>query len=296
MKISKDNQLIIDVLELLLFDNSNIGVKALPYIVFNKEHVNQSNFTIFEIKSVLKKLQLKSYIKSYSTEDYLKDSNGDQQKLAESFFDQAIKLGATPESLVKEIKEKMETAGLRMEGHDFDKIETVFDHPDMKKNINDSFNENLFKSKIIDVYKIMGDLYKLIQDLKDNRDFKSIKANYPDLIYNSRTTELFLLDEDPIQISKYRLTKNQHSKVLKAIFKDGGKDKKHNFFDFMKDRVLPENITSENYYKICDEINRKKVFKATNKRVSDFLLISMDSVQINPKYSKKLHQLTLQIN
>mgnify|MGYP006879663536 CR=1 FL=1 len=63
----------------------------------------------------------------------------------------------------------------------------------------------------------------------------------------------------------------------------------------MKNGALPKRITSSDYYKICQDINKKKVAKATKNRITDFLLLSTTSVQINPKYSKKLHQLTLQI-
>jgi hypothetical protein len=290
----EDNKKIVDVLELLLFDNTPEGVEIAPFLFFQKSHVTDSNFTFFDIQSILKKLRLKKYLQEINMEEFKKTMVYELEDKAKDYVKQAEELGEDPLKTLSDAKAYLEKHGFRMEDFNPEETGNIFEHPDFDKNINDTFLENFSKSKTHEAYRITGDLFKLIQDLKNGRDFEDIRINYPDLTYNPRTTELFLLDENPIKISKYKLNKNQHSKVLKALF-ENGKDKEHKFLDLMEQKVLPKKITSSDYYKICQEINKKKVAKATKNRIADFLLFSMDSVQINPKYSKKLHQLTLQI-
>jgi hypothetical protein len=294
MKISDENKKILDILEVLLFDNNPIGLKVFPFLVFSKFHLKESDLKKLEVISVIKNLRLKNYLQKIPIDDFKNDATGEQEKFAQEYVKSLINLGFTPEKIVEDGEKMFEQHGLRMDDHDFDKAETVFQHKDIDKQIGDTFEEDILKQQFITTDRIIGDLYKLIEDLKNGRKWNDIKINYQDLIYNPKTTELFLLDEEPIKISKYSLSKNQHSKVLKALF-ENGKDKEHKFLDLMEQKVLPKKITSSDYYKICQEINKKKVAKATKNRIADFLLFSMDSVQINPKYSKKLHQLTLQI-
>jgi hypothetical protein len=287
-----NNKKTIDVLELLLFDNSPAGIKLIPFIVVNKKLINDSDFSVFDIQSVLKKLELKNYLKKWSIEDFKKDSTGELQKIAEMHAEQTIALGATPEEYIQAAEKKLEGGGLRMEGHDYEKYGSVFEHVDINKNINETFEEDMLKSKIISVHRIKGDLFKLKKDLNEGRDFDSIDSNYEDLYYKKDTSELFIQDEGPVKIRKISTKRTQDDLLLEALMKRG-KEKTHYFSELMQEQTI-KGATSQDYFDICKSI-QEKVKKDTPSNVSDFLIISQQYVKINPKYYKKLPQLTLEI-
>jgi uncharacterized protein (UPF0262 family) len=290
--MSEENRKIIDILDLLLFDNSPGGIKLIPFIVLNKKLIDDSDFSVFEIQSVLRKLERKNYLKKWSIEDFKKDSTGEIQRVAEMQEKHFLDLDIPPREYVKSIEKKLKEVGIRMKNHDCEKHESIFEHKDMDKEIGETFEEEMLKNKIITVHRILGDLFKLLKDIKNGRDFDSIQSNYVDLYYKKNTSELFIQDEGPIKINKISTRKTQDDQLLSAIMKRG-KEKTHYFLELMKEKVI-KGATSQDYFDICKSI-KKKIEKQTPSNISDFLIISRQYVKINPKYYKKLPQLTLEI-
>jgi len=68
----------------------------------------------------------------------------------------------------------MKTAGIRVSNTDFINDDSIFKHPDMNKELKGFFEEDMFKAKRLSVHHVLGDLFKLTEDLKNGRDWKDI--------------------------------------------------------------------------------------------------------------------------
>jgi hypothetical protein len=291
--MQKNDQTIILVLQLIKFRSHPLGFKIFPVFFLQKGHLEITDLNLLEIDWVLTQLKSKNYIQKINKNTFQKHLDK-LEEFALLFIKELKKiLKATDQEIEKVLKENLLSKGIRMKDGDTEKYQNFLEHPDMKKNLTDEFDEDFGKSKIIGRFAILGDLEKLEMDIANGRSFKDIEVNFVDLYYKHITKTLYILDEKPIVISRYKSTEIQHHKLIKEIFKQG-KEKKYIFESFVKEGVMNKNITSDDYRVMCKEI-QEKIAKSTENRVIDFLVYSSHSVQINPKYVKKLPQVTLQI-
>jgi len=293
MNIRQKDQLFIDVITAITEGTPDEYLTKIPVLFIREGVFDVSNIKVFEGMSVIKQLFLDGYLKKLEIKDVNNLLKAAQQGLQDTRQAQVDRGEITYQDVYDEGEKLLTESGIDIETvlprDDTDEI------PDLTVELlesvllkntnhkNHEIRERILKSKPIGVYSVEKNLLILKETLENGIPYEAIDHGKPiaTISFDELTSTISLRGYNPIQIKKQasKETTREHS-VLKFMFSDKDISRKFYYWQFSDNDVYDNNLTNEDYYQICRDINNK-----IQKEIGEKILeCNSEYVQIKPEY------------